>query len=55
VGVLVICTIIFGLAYGFFSIQNRVTRGGIRPEAEHEIAGLDLIEMGVPAYSEADR
>jgi Amt family ammonium transporter len=51
VGVLVICTVIFGLAYGFFSLQNKFTKGGIRPTAEDEIAGLDGAEMGVPAYS----
>jgi Amt family ammonium transporter len=51
VGVLVICTVIFGLAYGFFHFQNKFTKGGIRPSAEDEIAGLDGAEMGVPAYS----
>jgi len=51
VGVLVICTVIFGLAYGFFYFQNKFTKGGIRPTAEDEIAGLDGAEMGVPAYS----
>ena len=51
IGVLVICTVIFGLAYGFFTLQNRFTEGGIRPTAEDEIAGLDGAEMGVPAYS----
>jgi len=51
VGVLVICTLIFGLAYGFFYFQNKFTKGGIRPTAEDEIAGLDVAEMGVPAYS----
>ena len=51
VGVLVICTVIFGLAYGFFHFQNKFTKGGIRPTAEDEIAGLDGAEMGVPAYS----
>jgi Amt family ammonium transporter len=51
VGVLVICTVIFGLAFGFFHFQNKFTKGGIRPTAEDEIAGLDGAEMGVPAYS----
>ena len=47
-----ICTVIFGLAYGFFKLQDKLTEGGIRPTAEDEIAGLDLVEMGVPAYSD---
>jgi len=52
VGVLVVCTLIFGLAYGFFHFQDKFTKGGIRPTAEDEIAGLDMAEMGVPAYSD---
>ncbi len=51
VGGLVICTVIFGLAFAFFHFQNKFTKGGIRPTAEDEIAGLDGVEMGVPAYS----
>ena len=52
IGAAVICTVIFGLAFGFFKLQDRLTKGGIRPTAEDEIAGLDLVEMGVPAYSD---
>ena len=52
IGALVICTVIFGLAFGFFKLQNKLTKGGIRPTAEDEISGLDLVEMGVPAYSD---
>ena len=51
-GVLVLWTVIFGIAYGFFKIQNAVMKGGIRPPAEEELAGLDLPEMGVLAYPE---
>ena len=55
-GMLVICTVIFGIAFGFFSIQNRISiargKGGIRSSEEDEIAGLDLPEMGVAAYPE---
>ncbi|HEX8804419.1 MAG TPA: ammonium transporter, partial [Acidimicrobiales bacterium] len=29
-GVLVLCTVMFGLAYGFFRIQNKLMKGGIR-------------------------
>ena len=46
-------TIIFvmgGIAYAFFFIQNKVTKGGIRSKAEDEIEGLDLPEMGILAY-----
>ena len=45
--------VVFGaLAYAFFKIQNALTKGGIRPIAEDEMAGLDLPEMGVLAYPE---
>ena len=43
---------IFGIAFAFFKIQNALTKGGIRPTAEDELAGLDLPEMGVLAYPE---
>ena len=52
IGALTICTVIFGIAYAFFKIQNAMTKGGIRSDAEHEIAGLDLPEMGALAYPE---
>jgi Amt family ammonium transporter len=56
VGVAVICTVIFGVAYTFFSVQDKVSKargnGGIRSAAADEIAGLDLGEMGVYAYPE---
>jgi Amt family ammonium transporter len=48
----VICTIMFGFVYGFFKLQNALTKGGIRPSAEDELAGLDMPEMGVLAYPE---
>ncbi|WP_334141223.1 ammonium transporter [Rhabdothermincola sp.] len=51
-GALVICTVIFGVAYAFFKIQNALTSGGIRSDEADEIAGLDLPEMGVVAYPE---
>ncbi len=40
----------FGIAYAFFKIQNAVSKGGIRPTEEVEIAGMDIEEMGVLAY-----
>jgi Amt family ammonium transporter len=52
IGALVIWTIIFGIAFAFFKIQNALTKGGIRSEEADEIAGLDLPEMGVLAYPE---
>jgi ammonium transporter, Amt family len=52
IGVLVICTVMFGLAYAFFKIQNAMMKGGIRPTAEMEISGMDVPEMGVLAYPE---
>ncbi len=51
---LVICTVIFGIVYGFFTIQDKVSKsmgkGGIRSSEEDELIGLDVPEMGVPAY-----
>ena len=53
-GVLVIWTVIFGLAFGFFKMQDKISKsrgkGGIRSKEEDEIMGLDLPEMGVEAY-----
>jgi Amt family ammonium transporter len=43
--------VVFGLlSYTFFKVQNSMTKGGIRPSREDELAGLDLPEMGVLAY-----
>ena len=52
IGVLVIWTVIFGIAFAFFKIQNAVMKGGIRPPAEMEIDGMDMPEMGALAYPE---
>jgi Amt family ammonium transporter len=51
-GALVLWTVIFGIAFAFFKIQNAVMKGGIRPSAEMELAGMDLPEMGALAYPE---
>jgi len=52
----VLWTVIFGIAYAFFKIQDTISKsmgkGGIRSKEEDEIAGLDIPEMGVPAYPE---
>jgi ammonium transporter, Amt family len=50
IGAVVICTVIFGIAYAFFRIQNAVMKGGIRPSAEMELAGMDMPEMGALGY-----
>ena len=53
VGALVIWTVIFGTAFAFFKIQNKLTKdGGIRLSEEIEIEGADLPEMGVMAYND---
>ena len=51
-GVVVIWTVIFGIAYAFFAIQNKLTKGGIRVSEADEVGGLDLPEMGVLAYND---
>jgi len=48
-GAAVICTVIFGVAFAFFKIQNALTKGGIRLPEELEVQGGD-IEMGVAGY-----
>ncbi|CAN5536528.1 ammonium transporter [soil metagenome] len=54
IGIAVIWTVIFGIAFGFFKVQNNLTKGGIRSSEADEIAGLDVPEMGVLAYVPAD-
>jgi Amt family ammonium transporter len=51
-GALVLWTVIFGLALGFFKLQNKITKGGIRSPEADEIAGLDIPEMGVMGYTD---
>ncbi len=51
-GALTIIIVMGAVAYGFFKIQDMITKGGIRPTEDDEIAGLDLPEMGVLAYPE---
>jgi len=41
-----------GIALAFFKIQNALTKGGIRPTEDVELAGLDVAEMGALAYPE---
>jgi ammonium transporter, Amt family len=49
-GVVTIATVMFGFALLFFFIQNKLTRGGIRPTQDVEMQGVDIPEMGVLAY-----
>jgi len=51
-GIVVLLTVILGIAFAFFKIQNALTKGGIRSSADEEVAGLDMAEMGVFAYPE---
>ncbi len=50
IGVLVIWTVMFGLAYLWFKLSDKITP--IRSKEEDELVGLDLPEMGVLAYPE---
>lgn len=52
IGVLVLCTVMFGLAYAFFRISDMVMKGGIRSDRESELAGLDVPEMGMHGYND---
>jgi Amt family ammonium transporter len=52
IGIGTVALVMGGIAYAFFSIQHRLTKGGIRPSREVELEGLDLPEMGVLAYAE---
>jgi Amt family ammonium transporter len=54
IGALTIIVVGGGLSYTFFKLQNKWTKGGIRPTREDELAGLDLPEMGVAAYNMVD-
>jgi Amt family ammonium transporter len=54
-GVAVLWTVILGLAYAFFRIQNAVMAGGIRVSEADELDGVDLPEMGALAYPEFEQ
>jgi Amt family ammonium transporter len=51
-GAVVLWTVILGLAFAFFKIQDAVMVGGIRSPEADELSGLDLPEMGALAYPE---
>ena len=50
IGCGVLVTVIFGMAFAFFTIQNKLTKGGIRSSEADELEGLDIPEMGTHAY-----
>jgi ammonium transporter, Amt family len=52
IGALTIATVIFGVAFAFFKLQDKFMKGGIRPDEVTELEGMDLPEMGVLAYPE---
>ncbi|HZY29759.1 MAG TPA: hypothetical protein VFE49_16030, partial [Jiangellaceae bacterium] len=55
IGVVVLWTVILGMAFAFFKIQNAVMAGGIRSSEADELGGLDLPEMGALAYPEFEQ
>jgi ammonium transporter, Amt family len=54
-GAVVLWTVILGLAFAFFKIQDAVMAGGIRSLEADELGGLDLPEMGALAYPEFEQ
>jgi ammonium transporter, Amt family len=55
IGAVVLWTVILGIAFAFFKIQNAVMAGGIRSVEADELVGLDLPEMGALAYPEFEQ
>ncbi|MEQ1786505.1 MAG: ammonium transporter [Acidimicrobiales bacterium] len=53
IGVLVIWTVMFGIAYGWFKLSDKITP--IRSSEADEIGGLDIPEMGALAYPEFEK
>ena len=39
-----------GISYGFFKLQDKITKGGISVPEDEEMMGLDKAEMGALAY-----
>jgi Amt family ammonium transporter len=48
IGAVVVIAWAFGLSYAFFLVQKKIQ--GIRVTRDEEMIGLDIPEMGVPAY-----
>jgi Amt family ammonium transporter len=51
-GVLTIVLVMGGFVFGFFKLQNKLMKGGIRVSEEVEDEGVDIPEMGVHGYPE---
>ncbi len=52
IGAVVICTVMFGIAYAFFKISDKVMKGGIRSDRDTELQGLDGPDMGMHGYND---
>jgi Amt family ammonium transporter len=52
IGVLTIVIVMGGIAFGFFKLQDKIMKGGIRVSDEVEDEGVDIPEMGVHGYPE---
>jgi Amt family ammonium transporter len=50
IAVVVLWTVMFGISFAFFKIQNAIMKGGIRSSVADELEGLDIPEMGLQAY-----
>jgi|GEM_PF-3522312 len=50
IGALTCFVLVFGLSYIFFKVEDKIH--GIRVSREDELAGLDVLHMGVPAYED---
>ena len=53
IGAIVIWTVMFGIAFAWFKLSDKITP--IRSAEADEIGGLDLPEMGALAYPEFER
>ena len=52
IGALTIIVVFGALSLGFFKLQNKIMKGGIRVDREIELEGVDLPEMGILGYPE---
>jgi Amt family ammonium transporter len=52
IGALTICIVMFGIAYAFFKISDKVMKGGIRSDRDTELQGLDGPDMGMHGYND---
>jgi Amt family ammonium transporter len=50
-GALTIIVVMGSIAFGFFKLQNKLMKGGIRVDEATELAGVDE-EVGVPGYAD---